>query len=160
MENFEKWLTCTVSSGGGGDFAGGGEGGGLGDIQDNTERSAALKGLTEASGVSLEHSLEANAATPFRLGDGAAVGDEGEAVGHGQDQAGAVHWRCWRVRWGRTLGIIDGPDGQQAKNKRKVGGLCCHFLFFHTEREKERERWQREGLKKRGIVGLWGGWVR
>jgi len=81
-------------------FAGGGERGGLGDIQNDAELSAALESLAEARRSSFENRFQTGAACALWLGDGATVGDEGQAVGHGEDEVGAVHGGRWRVRGG------------------------------------------------------------
>lgn len=73
--------------------------------------SAVLEGLAEAVGVGLENGLEAGAAGSLGLGGGAVVGHEGEAIGHVQNEAGAVHRRRRSVVCGRNAGEIDGQDG-------------------------------------------------
>lgn len=89
----KKKLTSTVGGRRSGDFAGSGEGGGLGDVQNDAELSAALEGLAEAGSVSFEDGLEAAAASPCGLCIGAPIGHKGQAVRHVQDQGRAVHRR-------------------------------------------------------------------
>lgn len=80
--------------------------------------SAVLEGLAEAVGIGFEDSFEASAAGSFWFGGGAVVGDEGETIGHVEDEARAVHCRCWSVVCGRDGGENDGEDG---KSERKFG---------------------------------------
>lgn len=63
--------------------------------------SAVLEGFAEAVSIGLEDGLEAGAAGSLRLGGGAVVGDEREAVGHVENEAGTVH----RWRWGVMCGV-------------------------------------------------------
>lgn len=111
MEIRNEGLTSTVGGGRSRDFAGGGEGHGLGDVQNDAELGAALEGLTETCGVGLEHSLEPSAASPFRLFRLAVVGDERQAVRHVQDQRRAVHGR--RRSAGGGVGVAEAPDGEK-----------------------------------------------
>ena len=80
------------------DFAGSRESGCLGDIQNDAELSAALESLAETRRSGFENRLQTRAACALWLCDGAAVGDEGQAIGHGENQVGAVHGGRWRVR--------------------------------------------------------------
>lgn len=144
MEIRNEGLTSTVGGGRSRDFAGGGEGHGLGDVQNDAELGAALEGLTETCGVGLEHSLESSAASPFRLLRLAVVGDERQAVRHVQDQRRAVHRRRRSARGG--VGVAEAPDGekdQQSEGKGEESGKC-HF--------------QRKGLEEMQNMkygGLW-----
>lgn len=111
MEIRNEGLTSTVGGGRSRDFAGGGEGHGLGDVQNDAELGAALEGLTETCGVGFEHSLESSAASPFRLFRLAVVGDERQAVRHVQDQRRTVHRRRRSARGG--VGVAEAPDGEK-----------------------------------------------
>lgn len=86
-KKLQNLLTSTVGDRRGRDFACGGESGGLGDIQNHTKLGTAFESLTEANRGSFEHRLEARTACALWLGDGAAIGDKGQAIGHGENKA-------------------------------------------------------------------------
>lgn len=82
----QNLLTSTVGGRRGRDFACGRETGGLGDIQNHTKLSTAFESLAKANRGSFEHRLEARTAGTLWLGDGAAIGDKGQAIGHGENK--------------------------------------------------------------------------
>ena len=112
-------LTSTVGGGRGGDFAGGGERHGLSHVESDTHLSATLESLTETGSISFENCLESSAASPFRLLCLAVVGDKRQAVGHVEDQGGAVHGRGGGGAWG---GGVGGGDGEEEESEGK--GEC------------------------------------
>ncbi|CAL5432742.1 unnamed protein product [Camellia sinensis] len=85
--------------------------------------------------VRCEHRFEDGAASSLWLLDGAAVGDVGEAVGHLEDQGGAVDGRrrSGGVRV-EVSGVCNGEDANAEDGEEESGSRALQYLGLDGEK--------------------------